>query len=222
MIKTTIAIFTTFLLSFPQPENISVFKNTIDSSLIGKMHSVVILGNSITYHSPSEKVSWKGNWGMAASVQDSDFVHILTRKIKGDVRFKNISEFERGYQTYDLSKLDSFRNTDILILKIGENVNGKTAADSGFIGYYNKLIKYINPKIIVSCDGFWRENPVNKIIAKNAIDSQYIFVALTDIQSDSTTMALKSIEPGVAKHPSDKGMRIIADRIWKEIEIYFK
>ena len=38
--------------------------------------------------------------------------------------------------------LDTLKNSDIVIIKIGENVVEKTAIDSNFITYYDKLIIY--------------------------------------------------------------------------------
>ena len=66
-----------------------------------EIKTVLILGNSIVLHSPRAEIGWYGDWGMAASVRDSDFVHLLIRDIhKKDstvmVKFMNIADFERN------------------------------------------------------------------------------------------------------------------------------
>ena len=93
-----------------------------------KIKTVLILGNSIVLHSPRAEIGWYGNWGMAASVKDSDFVHLLIRDIHKkdstvEVRFRNIADFERNFESYQMTILDSLRNPDMLIMKISENVD---------------------------------------------------------------------------------------------------
>jgi len=73
-----------------------------------KFKNVVILGNSITF-TPSNPVGeWKGNWGMAASAADSDFVHRLAVSFRKfvpscKVTARNIAEFELYYNNYDFN-----------------------------------------------------------------------------------------------------------------------
>jgi len=54
---------------------------------------ILFLGNSITLHGPAPKIGWEGNWGMAASSQQKDFVHLLTSKIAAAA-----SEFNDQYK----------------------------------------------------------------------------------------------------------------------------
>ena len=46
-----------------------------------KVNRILFLGNSITRHGPKEAIGWNGNWGMAASSLDKDYVHILLRSL---------------------------------------------------------------------------------------------------------------------------------------------
>ena len=42
---------------------------------------VLFLGNSITLHGPAPSIGWTGNWGMAATSEEKDYVHLLTADI---------------------------------------------------------------------------------------------------------------------------------------------
>jgi hypothetical protein len=195
-----------------------------------KIRNVVILGNSIVSHPPAPEIGWDRDWGMAASARDSDFIHLLIRDIHKidesvNICYASISRFEFGFDTYDLDQLEEYKNPDMLILKISENVDPQKAIEKNFNFHYDKLVKYLAPidsTITIIVDGFW-PSPVNDIIKKYAIKNDYPFVTLPDLfQNDKTNSAIGLIEhEGVASHPSDKGMRNIALRIWNCISIYF-
>lgn len=197
-----------------------------------KINHVLILGNSIVSHGPKPDIGWTGNWGMAASCVDSDFVHILKRKIllvnkNAEVRNENIGAFELNYSTFNLEEYKSIRDfkPDMIIIKIAENVNDVTPIEKNFQSYYNKLLQYLDPKsraIKIIVDGFMPNQNVNKIVKQVASDGGYDFVSITPLFEDKTNTALgKYAHAGVAAHPSDKGMRLIAERIWSSIQKYF-
>jgi len=228
----TVLFFSLYLVS------LSTFGETgnIKSLTLGKssqtrqIKSVVILGNSIVAHPAAPDLGWNADWGMAASTRDSDFVHLIMSGIHQvdntvTFHFQNISTFESGYDTYNLTQLSAFQNPDMLIIKISENVNQQTAASRNFALYYSHLIKYLAPtdntvKVIV--DGFW-PSTVNDIVRNYALTNNYPFVTLPDLFSSdvSNTAAGLFSDPGVANHPSDKGMRNIATRILARISPYF-
>ena len=199
-----------------------IYPKPIESLLIGKIKTVVILGNSIVRHSPSPEIGWYGDWGMAASKIDSDFVHILIRNIQAKdknvlIKFRNIANFETDFMQFPLNSLDSIRNADFIIIKIAENVEAGGANYQKFITQYDQLIKYLDPsnkavKLVV--DGFWKREPVNTDIRNYALGKQYPLISITDLSSLSSNQ-------GLAGHPTDQGMRQIAKRIWNYMSNYF-
>lgn len=113
----------------------------------------------------------------------------------------------------------------MLILRISENVNDRMAVDSDFLKYYDKLVRYIDSNqnaLTVIVNGFWGKEVVNGMVRKYAIDNKLPFITTTDLSVDPANEAgSRFADAGVAAHPSDRGMRKIADRIWAYIKAYF-
>lgn len=191
---------------------------------------VLFLGNSITKHGPSAKIDWLGNWGMAATSEDKDYVHLVTQGLtkkqgtEPTLLIKNISDFERGYVGYSLEEkmADAFSfQADLIIIAIGENVpavttdEAKTSFKAAVLKLLQKLKGPQNPTILVrSC--FWTDAAKNLILKQACEEVGGIFVDITALSKDESNFA-RSERPykheGVAKHPGNKGMQGIADAI---------
>ena len=218
------------LESLVYSDNLSRVVNYVDSTKIHKIKKVLIFGNSIVKQGPQPEIGWTSNWGMAASRIDSDFVHLLIKRIQQEdslviIKYENIADFESHFISFSLSDLDSFRNPDMFILRISENVNEKMAVDSNFLEYYDKLVRYIDSNhnsVNVIVDGFWKKPSVNGMVLRYAIENKLPFITTTDLSADPSNEAgSRFADAGVAAHPSDRGMRKIADRIWAYIKAYF-
>lgn len=199
-------------LEFPIP---------IDSSMIGKIKSVVILGNSIVRAGPNPGIGWYSDWGMDASSIDHDFVHILIHNMQAKdshiiVRLRNIADFETNFVSFNLSSVDSMRNADLIIMKISENVDPNGPDYNRFITYYDQLIGYLDPEnkaVRLIVDGFW-DRAVNDKIRAYALDKKYPCISITDLSASAHNK-------GLIGHPSDIGMSLIATRIWNYVGYYF-
>ena len=205
--------------------------------MIGRLavSKVLFLGNSITLHGPSPAIGWTGEWGMAASVKEKDYVHLLTADIakstgsSPEIRVRNIADFERGYDTFDIEK--EFRDdlefkADIIILAIGENV-AELAGDDAKANYgkaFSRLLPIPNQQgqstiFVRGC--FWKNETKDAIMRKAAADAGATFVDIKELGGDESNAARseRTIEhAGVAGHPGDKGMRAIADAIFLAIQ----
>jgi hypothetical protein len=191
-------------------------------SLIFK--NVLILGNSITYSPASPSIGWNNNWGMAATVADSDYVHLLTAKFKKAspdcvVTATNISPFEFDWTTYNIdANLHTFKdlNPDLIILRIGENVNQVPLDTASFGAAYKSLINYFGTKpVILGVGSLWSRPVTDAVMAKYAQ-----FFTLAPIGNDPTIYSFGLwTNFAVEQHPGNKGMRLIADSIWSHVNL---
>jgi len=200
----------------------------------GGSHKVLFLGNSITKHGPNQDIGWTGNWGMAASAEEKDFVHIIVRSLSNrtpaapEVMVKNIAEFERQYVTYDARTkfMDACEfGADIMILAIGENVPDlkDDAAKLQFGNALRKLLQSLKtdkrPTIVVrSC--FWPNEAKDQVLREVCQEFGGVFVDIGRLAKDKSNFAgseRKFGHEGVAAHPGDKGMQAIAEAILEAI-----
>ncbi len=227
-----VIVYLLLMLLFTTCTKKQVDERYIQEEKIGKIKSVLILGNSIVQHDPRPEVGWKGNWGMAASASDSDFVHVLSRYILQKdstvkIQYKNIAAFEVNFKNFDLRKLDSFRAKmpDLILLRIAENVNPANVYDSNFVDYYDKLLNYVDAKgdaVKVVTDGFWPSSDLTNIITDYSRYKKCQFIHLTKLYyTDGNTAEGLFANADVSKHPGNKGMREIANTIWNYISVYF-
>lgn len=191
---------------------------------------VVFIGNSITKHGPSKKVDWSGNWGMAASAADKDYVHIVTAGLtkKGntppDTLVKNAVAFERGYMTFDMEKgmKDVFEfDADLVIIALGENVRRfksdeeKAAFKKALKTVLLTIKKRSDPLIVIrSC--FWADKAKDEVLKQVADEVGGRYVDMSRLSKDESNFARSErnyTHKGVAAHPGDKGMQAIADGI---------
>lgn len=196
----------------------------------GEFQRILFLGNSITLHGPKSDIGWDGNWGMAASSADKDYVHRVAKalpKKDGSVPqtlVRNIATFERQYGTYDTAALVSETvafKPDLIVVAIGENVPALTnaACKALFAAKTAALLKSIRsdtrPLIIIrSC--FWANGPKDEALKTAGREIGGVYLDIGALGKDEKNYARSEREyqhKGVAAHPGDRGMQAIADAI---------
>jgi alpha-galactosidase len=195
---------------------------------------VLFLGNSITKHGPKADIDWSGNWGMAATAEAKDYVHLVTKALTEkagaapEVMVKNIADFERAYSGYDIAAKmkDAIEfKADLIFLAIGENVPGlKTAEDKAkWQASLTTLLRALKgerkPTIIVrSC--FWADAAKDEALQQACTAVGGVYVNIGSLSKDETNFR-RSERPykhaGVANHPGDKGMAAIAAALVKAV-----
>ena len=205
-----------------------------DHQRAGSFQKILFLGNSITKHGPKPSIGWTSNWGMAASAEEKDYVHLVTSgltKTGGkapETMVRSMSVFERGYATFDIDaqlKAECAFQADLVILAIGENVPQLKSAEeqakfkAGVTKILSQLKAASNPVIVVrSC--FWPNKTKDDILKAACEEVGGIYVDISDLAKDEANYGRserKFEHKGVAAHPGDKGMQGIADAILKAL-----
>ena len=213
-------------------------KNTVDSkeqlkesdiikfdNLGGTGRRFMFVGNSITLHGVKPEIGWNNEWGMAASAKEKDYVHRLEKMIsekEPNAAFCicQVARWERNYKTsnevYPLFESARDFNADVIVFRCIENCTAKEfEADvferelDAFLGYLNVTGK---AKIIITT-GFWH-HPGDGILRSYAEKMGYPCVELGDLGELNEMKAIGLFDhSGVANHPGDLGLQMIAERI---------
>lgn len=182
--------------------------------------NVLILGNSVTHHTPDPAVGWHGDWGMAATAPDKDFKSVYATILASsglyghvDVKSYNIALWENDF-TYNI---DAFqiedKAYDVVILRLGENVNTIHGYRQALIALVSRFA-HTGSRVIIT--GLIWENAEKELVQQNlAISQGYLFLPMDDFRSNPANYATGQFENGaVAAHPSDAGMRRIAEMLY--------
>jgi hypothetical protein len=200
-----------------------------------RVGKILFLGNSITLHGPKADIGWEGNWGMAASSREKDYVHqLLNRmsKVAGgtpQIKVRNIADFER--QLTDINIGETLKeeldfHADMVILAIGENSASPKTDDerrrfsTALQNLLQQLQQHGEPKIFVRSQ-FWADADKDRLLKQACQQAGGVFVDLGKLGADPANAAhseRKIEHAGVAGHPGDRGMAAIADALWTAIQ----
>lgn len=179
---------------------------------------LLILGNSITHHGPAPQIGWTGDWGMAASAKECDFVHRLAcmleeSGVRVELRERNVADFERdpSLPLSDTFADDLAFRPDTVVLRICENTPSERLED--FAAAYVDLIRLFrrDPGCRVFAVGpFWKNDRAEKLLSEAADRTGAHWVSLDSLHSGEYQALGQFSHAGVAAHPSDKGMEAIA------------
>ena len=186
---------------------------------------VLFLGNSITRHGPKPEIGWTGDWGMAATSPEKDYVHRVARGLRlraGKVFccVAQLAEWERAFR--DGAVLERYRaarefRADLVLVRLGENVPREGLDEDALAVSFADMIRYFalreDCRILVT-GLFWRYEPIDRAIVRAARAVGGTLVPLGDLGADDAMKALGEYShKGVSIHPSDRGMAQIAGRI---------
>lgn len=210
---------------------ISVSDTGVISAQSVKYNKILAIGNSITIHPITS--FWWGEWGMAASEREKDWVHLVLAHAKlanpsAMASAYNFVNWEQANTSAErravLPELDTFlvADADCVIVKLCENIQTYTTLTEDF----RELIQYVrskckNAKVFVG--GSWWNGEFRDDKIKAACDAEGVtFSSQSHLYTVENQCGLGTIvkgddgqdhvvdNAGVAGHPGDKGMQEIA------------
>lgn len=193
---------------------------------------ILFVGNSITYHEPNEKIGWNASWGMAASCQNNDYVHQAVQMLqkKYQIVGYGIAQVANWEQVFDIVTPEEWQKpylgvsefpADVVVIRLGENIPSAKVELPNIKQYILEMVEFfrVSAKQIIVTDNFWKREQLDNILSEVCEENSYIFCRISDLYEDKSTMAIGLFEhEGVALHPSDYGMKMIAERIVSCVE----
>ena len=179
---------------------------------------------------------WWGEWGMAASKRENDFVHKLEKMLQSTnpnstVKGYQIWDWELHHSTYNISNLDSLfiMQPNMVIIRLGENVADLTNFDNSLQNLIDYVIWKVPDAQIIITGVFWTSAPKDKIFREVAISNNLTFIELSSLNIaanrsfvgatvyDASGMPHLIDNKSVAYHPNDSGMAAIANAIFNAL-----
>ncbi|GEM_PF-1277812 len=196
---------------------------------------ILFMGNSITLNLPAPEAGWSGNWGMAASAPDKDYVHQTIALLKaqgmeadGRIADKDFCEPCDGgidEQAHNMAQVRRL-HPRYVIVQLSEHSFDIELRSGKMTRQYQSLLQGLRDEGVphVYCLGAWNEkSPAapHGVAIREALSDfpQYRFLDISSVAQDTLnygdTTVFKNVY--VAWHPGDKGMRglagIISDAI---------
>ena len=188
---------------------------------------VLVVGNSLALHGVAPKIGWTNSWGMAASAREKDYAHLVERGIAArtgratDLRIRNLAGYERSLDPAQLPKLlaeELAWKPDWVVVQLGENALSPTNAAGeaklreGLAAIY-RLMNGVT-KRTVACTVFSPSLTKVRLQREAAAAAGVGLVRLDDLGVHDEYRAKGLFwHAGVAGHPGDRGMALIAERI---------
>ena len=199
---------------------------------------VMLFGNSILKHGPNAGLGWSGNWGMAASSEDKDYVHRLmnyyVQNKYGTLDFSlyGIATFEQAIvavDNYDYTSILAPVATavasylpNIVDLQLGENVSASGLTATQYANALEQLVQTIqtaSPGVkIMLCTPFWGGTIKLQGLQSVATEYNLPISDLSTLNTDENKATGLFANSGVAAHPGDTGMEHIAGLIWANMD----
>lgn len=204
-------------------------------------YNYLALGDSVTIHPVCDY--WWQECGMAASVPDKDYVHLVAAYLKQNYSTVNTKIYNGDWGISDqllenyyknLTKILQDKTYQLITIQYGINLRSAEGAEDAFSALVETCEKYAPNARIVLVGNIWGyADFMNKIDdIKQTVAKKYGcgFADLTEIKDntayergiggivyDAAGNAHTVTNAGAARHPNDEGMAYIAQKIEEQI-----
>ena len=205
------------------------------------LNKVLFLGNSLLLGLDTNNESG-GPFGMCASDSKHDYAHYVEEGIQAknsnatfvklhDAPFEQAATDEAA-QNYIIDNNDKFKNQDLVIIQIGDNVNQNNLAR--FKQYLPKLVQQIksdSPNVKIMLVGVWFDHDgLADYLKQLAQDQGCLYVAISALYNSENRASVgdtitfnngstMTVPAKYASHPGDKGHKAIADAILSQLNL---
>lgn len=200
---------------------------------------ILFWGASTTKHAPASNIGWYGNWGMAASSEENDYVHKLVSYIEeayypSKVTFEIIAnsdwdaaispetdknkDWSTNAKFVEMEEMiKTFRPNIIMTAQTG-NMKSDADGDVAYNAYkqmYDMMFSYCPDAIIVAqyC-GTWHSGMKEEFMARlgQNYSDKYFYLLHNDVAGVPEYLAPEFENEGVARHWGDKGHERVAQQ----------
>lgn len=188
---------------------------------------MLVIGNSIAHHVPADVIGWKGDWGMAASRQENDWVHLVAKYISNDqgkdvgIHILSHTKFPRIYTERTQEEQRMLDNSQLIFIQVGDNMidDSYENFESLYRGLLNFLAKNTSAPIFFLTTWRYPDNQPNarRIIKRLSEEYGLAFIDITGLSDDISNRAESeaicqdpNLNRAVCWHPGDMGMKRIA------------
>ena len=208
-------------------------------------YDYVALGNSITCNEIDDSLWW-GSWGMAASSEEKDYVHLVAGWL-GNQTLKEVNTTVLDLKEWEVAQkreslLSNYakyfdENTNLVTIQTGENI---TEYKDTLNQDYSALVKFIkekapNAQILMLGEMLWPSEDIEAAKKAACKEHNITFIEMTTFLNgyeSSYKSALNAEVAGadgkkhkisnevVAAHPNDAGMECIYQSVINNISLY--
>ncbi len=194
-----------------------------------RVKKILVIGNSISRHGPNGNLGWNGNYGMAASSQEKDYVHQVYAKIcQVQPQFKPELRITRPADESKMIGGEAYLDyePDLVIVQLGDNFRGKANVEE-LQKPYEKILAALKEKSnpAIFCLSTWGNPQFDPLIREAAKNQGAVYVDISSLSGNSANRAAaekRFTNGGVNWHPGDQGMQAIAEILWARLKEQFK